>query len=429
MMQTFYNDFLFKKQKPKSDILEQLLEFNEHQLVKLNEIQSLYNVSIPTQDDVWICGRIFSENAGNSGKLTDHNVLIQGSYVCSNSHSIPLNLINCNEFSLFPGQIVLANGRNPDGKKFLCRQIVEPSFVSECQRKIKKEAEMESYTTSSSINVKLASDEELSIIVAAGPYMSNGTVLTNNINNLLDKVIEKKAHVLILLGPFVDSNNELIASGNIQYSYEELLQIIFDEIAIKMKNQGIRVIIQPSLNDLTVEPVYPVRPYTVSYQFQKLNDFFHFVQEPSMIKINDIQFAITSTDIIKDLIMTGVYNPSSSDKISRNFAHLLRQRSFYPIYPPPDQVCIDYEAWLKHARIETHPDVFIAFSDLATFNKNVNNCVCLNPGRLVRGTSIGSYVQVTVKPSKNKLDETTSDTKERSTEHPNISVSFHKLNQ
>lgn len=58
---------------------------------------------------------------------------------------------------------------------------------------------MESYTTSSSINVKLASDEELSIIVAAGPYMSNGTVLTNNINNLLDKVIEKKAHVLILV--------------------------------------------------------------------------------------------------------------------------------------------------------------------------------------------------------------------------------------
>ena len=107
----------------------------------------------------------------------------------------------------------------------------------------------------------------------------------------------------------------------------------------------------------------------------------------------------------------------------------MRQRSFYPIYPPPDQVCIDYEAWLKHARIETHPDVIIAFSDLATFNKNVNNCVCLNPGRLVRGTSIGSYVQVTVKPSKNKLDETTSDTKERSTEHPNISVSFHKLNQ
>jgi DNA polymerase alpha subunit B len=127
--------------------------------------------------------------------------------------------------------------------------------------------------------------------------------------------------------------------------------------------------------------------------------------------------------------LTFILSPSSSDKISRNFAHLLRQRSFYPIYPPPDQVCIDYEAWLKHARIETHPNVFIAFSDLATFNKDVNNCTCLNPGRLIRGTSIGSYAQITLKPSKNKQDEKTSETQARSPVHPNISVTFHKLNQ
>jgi hypothetical protein len=58
---------------------------------------------------------------------------------------------------------------------------------------------MESYSTNGSINVKLGADEELSIIAAAGPYMSNGTILTDNINSLLDKVIEKKAHVLILV--------------------------------------------------------------------------------------------------------------------------------------------------------------------------------------------------------------------------------------
>ena len=80
---------------------------NEHQLSIANDIHSLYNVSIPTQDDVWICGRVYSENAsaGGGGKLTDHNIMLQGSYVCSNSHSIPMNLANCNEYSLFPGQV------------------------------------------------------------------------------------------------------------------------------------------------------------------------------------------------------------------------------------------------------------------------------------------------------------------------------------
>jgi hypothetical protein len=56
---------------------------------------------------VWICGRIFSENAGGGGgKLTEHNTALQGSYVCSNSHSISLNLAHCNELSLFPGQVL-----------------------------------------------------------------------------------------------------------------------------------------------------------------------------------------------------------------------------------------------------------------------------------------------------------------------------------
>ena len=60
---------------------------------------------------------------------------------------------------------------------------------------------------------------------------------------------------------------------------------------------------------------------------------------------------------------------SSSDRISRNLAHLLRQRSFYPIYPPPDHVCVDYEAWEKYARLDANPHIFITASDLATFNK------------------------------------------------------------
>merc|ERR1712127_330193 len=171
-IRSFYNDFLFKKQKPKSDILEGLLELNEHQLSTANEIHILYNVSIPTQDEVWICGRIYSENAstGGGGKLTEHNVMLQGSYVCSNSHSIPLSLSKCNEYSLFPGQIVLAKGRNPDGKRFLCSEIIEPCFVGEQRKKIKKEIKVETQSnTINSITVNLGSNEDLIAIAASGP--------------------------------------------------------------------------------------------------------------------------------------------------------------------------------------------------------------------------------------------------------------------
>jgi DNA polymerase alpha subunit B len=96
---------------------------------------------------------------------------------------------------------------------------------------------------------------------------------------------------------------------------------------------------------------------------------FHFLQEPNLIKVNDIVFAITSTDIIKDLTSITLTKSSSTDKISRNFSHLLKQRSFYPICPPPENISIDYEAWNKYARIDEHPHVFIAVSDFATFVK------------------------------------------------------------
>jgi DNA polymerase alpha subunit B len=226
--------------------------------------------------------------------------------------------------------------------------------------------------------------------------MMNGSILFSTLINLINVAKAKKAHMLILLGPFIDANHDLISSGNLPNTYEELFQKLIDDLANELQNANIQVIIQPSLNDLTQEPIYPVHPFNMSNQFLKQNEFVHFVQEPCMLKVNDVQFAITSTDIVKDLASTATSKSSSSDKISRNFAHLLRQKSFYPLYPPPDHVCIDYEAWSKYARIDTPPSVFIASSDLTTFDKEVNSCHCVNPGRLVKGTSTGTYAQIVI---------------------------------
>lgn len=405
---SFYNDFLYKKLKPKSEILENQLEDSEYPMQKINSITNVYNLSIPTQDDVWIHGRVFSENAGGGGgKLTEHNVVLQGTYFCSNSKSVPLNLANCKEFSLFPGQIVLAHGRNPDGKRFLCNQIIEPPYISDEELKkikIKKEETIDINDTfhsrGNSINVKPDENQDINIVVASGPYMATGSTQTPVLNQLIEVVKSKNTQVLILLGPFVDSNHDLISTGNIQSSYEELLQTILDDIAQQLRHVNIQVVIQPSLNDVTQEPIYPVAPLNVSNQFMKQNEFFHFLQEPSMIEINGFKVAITTTDVIKDLTSIAASKTLSSDKISRNFSHLLRQRSFYPIYPPPDHVCIDFEAWNKYAKIECNPRILIAVSDLVTFNKEVNNCSCINPGRLVKGTSNGTYAQITISPNK-----------------------------
>ena len=37
------------------------------------------------------------------------------------------------------------------------------------------------------------------------------------------------------MGPLLDCNHDLLSSGNIQYTYEELLQKIFDDMALELK--------------------------------------------------------------------------------------------------------------------------------------------------------------------------------------------------
>jgi len=111
----------------------------------------------------------------------------------------------------------LAKRRNPDGKRFLCSEIIEvifqnisclkkttsvnffiqPCFVSETEKRIKKEIREESEP--GSVSVKLATDEDLITIVASGPYMTNGTIQTDQLELLVDVVKAKNAHVLILV--------------------------------------------------------------------------------------------------------------------------------------------------------------------------------------------------------------------------------------
>jgi hypothetical protein len=54
----------------------------------------------------------------------------------------------------------------------------------------------------SGISIKLEQNEDLSIVVAAGPYMANGSTNTTNLNLLTEAVKAKNAHLLILVSLF-----------------------------------------------------------------------------------------------------------------------------------------------------------------------------------------------------------------------------------
>ena len=95
--------------------------------------------------------------------------------------------------------------------------------------------------------------------------------------------------------------------------------------------------------------------------------------------------------------------PQGSDRLGRLASHLLSQQSFYPLYPPAEEMSCDLEHWQRYCRLPFAPHLLILPSDLRHFAKNVSGCVVVNPERVVKGTSAGTYARLQVKAAKKGL--------------------------
>lgn len=57
-----------------------------------------------------------------------------------------------------------------------------------------------------SIQVRLEQNEDLSMVVASGPYMINGSLNTTSLNSLIEAVKTQNVHLLVLV-IFIDSKS------------------------------------------------------------------------------------------------------------------------------------------------------------------------------------------------------------------------------
>lgn len=84
-------------------------------------------------------------------------------------------------------------------------------------------------------------------------------------------------------------------------------------------------------------------------------------------------------------------------KIDLALQSILQQRTFYPLYPASSDAPIEWEQY-KDMMFEETPDVLITPSDLMLFAKNINNCVCVNPGMIIKDKAAGSFAKITIDP-------------------------------
>eukprot|EP00798_Chlamydomonas_sp_ICE-L_P021544 gene21544-28536_t len=373
-------------------------------------------------DDVWVVGRIVSDC---EGALNAESVLLEGSRMASEGARVRLDM------SALPS-VVAAQGNNPTGNTFLAKELV---------------THLPARATTKS-RLQQGGDEEaapLTMVVAAGPYTTTGDMLFEPLNELLQFCSEKQPDLLLLMGPFVDVEHPLIKSGTLDCTFDKIFQeqVLSRLSSWQQQNPSSRVTLMPSVRDAHALPVFPQpamplrasssaaaaghagfasNPAAAALAASMDGAAVSSIQNPCSFAVsthasNSVVVSACSTDVIKHLSsVEHAKVPAGQDRMAAVASHVVGQRSFYPIYPAAVGTCLD-SSQASQLHLRQPPNVLVLPSDLAPFAKGaipnsqasasettpsktsavgLASTICINPGRLTKGSSGGTFALVDV---------------------------------
>ncbi|XP_056382925.1 DNA polymerase alpha subunit B isoform X2 [Hyla sarda] len=342
-------------------------------------IEELTSVSFPAQETVTVLGQI---GCDSNGKLNSKSVILEGDREHSSGMQVPVDLSELKEYSLFPGQVVVMEGTNSTGRKFVTSKLYEGVPLPFYQPNIDPE-----------------DCSQQMIITACGPFTTSDTITYDALKDLVDVINRDRPDVCILLGPFLDSKHEQVENLQLTITFEEVFKSCLKMIIEGTRSSGSHLVFVPSVRDAHHDPVYPQPPFSCYETAKEDKQRVHFVADPCTLSVNGVAVGFTSTDLLFHMGAEEISSGSAGapDRFSRILKHILTQRSYYPLYPPHEEINIDYEAHYNYAIMPVTPDVFIIPSELRFFIKDISGSICINPGRLTKGTVGGTYARFLVK--------------------------------
>uniref|UniRef100_A0A182JTL1 DNA polymerase alpha subunit B n=1 Tax=Anopheles christyi TaxID=43041 RepID=A0A182JTL1_9DIPT len=351
----------------------------------------VHHVDYPSSEPIRVLGRIVVESSStatnssttSSDKQTQTSKL---SIVDFDEHTLRYTRLDLSKvqvpawWSLFPGQTVLLEGINPRGTLFSVKQI-------QCER------------TLTLPRVPSSLDKTLTVVIGSAPFTDRDDLLYEKLSSLLVYCSNNPPDVLILTGPFADANCKLyteVAETFDEY-FEKIISTIMNSIGSHTE-----VFVVAHHDDLVSSFVYPTAPYKVASFYKNL----HFLPDPCVFSIEGLEIGVTTVDVIKHLIesectaanVNGSVPPFGSDKIKRAYGHLFHQASFYPLNPPPEDVPLDVDMLNEFGRLSRIPNIMICPSALNRYVREINGCICVNPGFVDGHSSDGSYARLIIQP-------------------------------
>nr|CAG4647137.1 EOG090X07VJ [Megafenestra aurita]SVE92449.1 EOG090X07VJ [Megafenestra aurita] len=366
-----YN-YMFSRLRDKYDVLEEQITNMSTLLATKLQIDGFESNSKLNSDTYHTVGRICCD-ATSGSRLNTASLLLEGSLHTSSGKSVSLDVSHLKEFSFFPGQVVAVEGSNPTGRKIAVKAITTPPIVPVFKTDVSLQG-------------------PLNVIVACGPFTPSDDLEFAPLVELIQQINSIRPHMAIIMGPFVDVRNKKIETGELDLTYQEQFDMVLKELQTKILN-SIQVCIVPSWRDVHHRTVYPTPPFQ---QENKLSHF-HFLSDPCILNVDGVFIALTSTDILFHLSKEEIAAaPPGSDRLGRLVSHLFSQQSFYPLFPPAEEMSIDLEHADDFSKLPFTPHLLLVPSDLRHFIKNVQGCVVVNTERAVKGVSGGTYARLQI---------------------------------
>ncbi|RZB73294.1 DNA polymerase alpha subunit B isoform D [Glycine soja] len=259
--------FLYDRTEDRLNAIENRLRKHTRAFVASGLHEEPTDPTTASQRSIFAVGMICCDG---EGRLNEKSVMLQSSIEHSGGECVRLDLQRLSHYSIFPGQIVGIGGHNPSGHCFVATKLVDSiptSVADEDSNPAKKQAvDKENQPTD-----LLCKQRKLSMIIAAGPFTTTDNLLFEPLIELLKHAKLRPPQLLVLLGPFVDSEHPDIKKGTVDTSFDE----IFEEILKKLEeyvDSATRVLLVPSIRDANHDFVFPQPAFDIKSQIVSLSN-------------------------------------------------------------------------------------------------------------------------------------------------------------
>lgn len=285
-------------------------------------------------------GRIVSDNL--EGKLNTASLMLETSRRTGAALRVPLKIDSLQSAQFFPGQIVALKGINASGEYFSVREVLPVPLLPPAASSPEDLA---------AINERLGGfgpPQPLDIFVACGPYTANNNLDFEPLVEICQKAADQSADGLLLMGPFLDLEHPLLASGDfdlpeidgVDPDTANLTTVFRHYIATPLQRlcaavPNITIILVPSVRDAVSKHIswpqeqLPKKELGLPRQVR-------VVSNPVAVSLNETVVGMCSHDVLYELRREEVIagRPMEGNLLTRLSNYIIEQRHFSPIFPP-----------------------------------------------------------------------------------------------